>query len=75
MILSLILQNAIPVVIVGYYISALLNFSQTERVSIDLQPRHHRFLRWIIALSPAALTLSAVLCAVVVFARYTEMAH
>ena len=75
MIRSFILQNAIPVAIIGYYISALLNFSQAERLSIDLRPRRHRFLSWIIALSPMALTISAILGAVVVFARYTQMAH
>ncbi len=74
MIRSLILQNAIPVAIVGYYISALFNFSRTERMTIDLRARHHRFLSWIIALSPVGLTLSAILGAIVVFARYTEMA-
>ncbi|WP_421505536.1 hypothetical protein [Brucella pseudogrignonensis] len=73
MIKTIIFNNAFPVVLVGYYISLLLNFSQTERMSIDLRPKYQRIISLLVTLSPAGLAISAVLGIVVVIARLIQL--
>ncbi|OYR17506.1 hypothetical protein [Brucella grignonensis] len=73
MIKSIIFNNAFPVALVGYYISLLLNFSQTERMTIDLRPRHQRIISLLVTLSPVGLAISAVLGIIVVIARLIQL--
>lgn len=72
MIKNIILYNAIPITIIGYYISLLVSFSQTERMNIDLRPKIQQLLELIVKLSPLALTISVILGIMVMIARHTE---
>lgn len=69
MIKSIILNNALPIILIGYYVSILLSFSRSERMSVDLRPRHQRFYHLILSLSPVAFTISIILSIAIGFAR------
>ncbi len=73
MIKSIVLNNAFSVTLIGYYISMLLNISQTERMTIDLRPRYQRIVSTLVRLSPVGLTISAVLGIIIVIARLVQL--
>jgi len=65
------LQNAIPVLLLGFYTSALITLSKGERLVADFSlPMSTRVYRWLLKCSPLALFLAVFFLLIVLAVRY-----